>query len=553
MTVRIAIQPGGAVREVPAGTPAREIAADPSFPKTELPLVAVLVNNEVVGLEHTLVVNATIAPVDLGARAGVIIYRKSLCFLLAMAARQVFPKRRLVIGHSLGQSYLYWFDGMEGVPDGDLAAIEARMRELVAGDLPIRSLLLSYSEAVQYFAKHNQPDTALLLANRSAPEVRVLSCGGTLDLWHGPLVPSTGLLSVFAIRSYAPGFLLRYPPAEDPLHVAPFSESPVLFSIYREYKNWGKILRVGSVGSLNELIRAGGIQEFVQIAEALQDKKIAEIADKISGRRDTVKVVLIAGPSSSGKTTFSKKLMIQLRVVGRNPVTISLDDYFKPQSETPRDEQGKLDFESLGALDVELLNDHLVRLLRGEEVKTPQFDFLTGTRKPQGKPMRLPDRAILILEGIHGLNDALTPLVERDAKYKVYVSALTQLNLDDHNRVATTDNRLIRRLVRDNQFRGHPAQRTLSMWASVRRGEDRNIFPFQNSADSAFNSALDYELAVLKVYADPLLATVKPDSTEYQDARALLAFLSNFTPLHPRWVPPTSILREFIGESAFKY
>ncbi|MBE3065131.1 MAG: nucleoside kinase, partial [Spirochaetes bacterium] len=252
-------------------------------------------------------------------------------------------------------------------------------------------------------------------------------------------------------------------------------------------------------------------------------------------------------------TTFSKKLMIQLRVVGRNPVTISLDDYFKPMAETPRDEQGKPDFESLGALDVELLNDQLVRLLRGEEVETPLFDFLSGSRKQRGKPMRLPDRAILILEGIHGLNDALTPLVDREAKYKIYVSALTQLNLDDHNRIATTDNRLIRRLVRDNQFRGHPALRTLSMWASVRRGEDRNIFPFQNSADSAFNSALDYELAVLKVYADPLLATVKPDAPEYQDARALLAFLSNFTPLHPRWVPPTSILREFIGESAFKY
>jgi uridine kinase len=553
MTVRIAIEPGGAVREVPAGTPARDIVADPSFPRTAFPLVAVLVNNEVVGLEHSLVVNATIAPVDLGGRAGVNIYRKSLCFLLAMAARYVFPKRRLLIGHSLGQSYLYWFDGMEEVPGGDLARIEARMRELVAGDLPIRSLLLSYSEAVEYFARHNQPDTALLLANRSAPEVRVNSCDGTLDLWHGPLVPSTGLLSVFAILSCAPGFLLRYPPAEDPLRVAPFSENPVLFSIYREYKDWGKILRVGSVGSLNELIREGGIQEFIQIAEALQDKKIAEIADRISARRDTVKVVLIAGPSSSGKTTFSKRLMIQLRVVGRNPVTISLDNYFKPLAETPRDEQGKPDFESLGALDVELLNDHLVRLLRAEEVETPLFDFLTGSRKQRGKPLRLPDRAILIFEGIHGLNDGLTPLVEREAKYKIYVSALTQLNLDDHNRIATTDNRLIRRLVRDNQFRGHPALRTLSMWGSVRRGEDRNIFPFQNSADSAFNSALDYELAVLKVYADPLLSTVKPHVPEYQDARALLAFLANFTPLHPRWIPPTSILREFIGESAFKY
>ncbi len=245
--------------------------------------------------------------------------------------------------------------------------------------------------------------------------------------------------------------------------------------------------------------------------------------------------------------------MIQLRVVGRNPVTISLDDYYKPHSLTPLDDEGRPDFESLDALDVALLNDTLVRLLRGEEVETPVFDFHAGARKPEGRRMRLPDRAVLILEGIHGLNDALTPLVPRESKHKVYVSALTQLNLDDHNRIATTDNRLIRRIVRDSQFRGHSAQQTLAMWPSVRRGENRNIFPFQNGADSAFNSALDYELAVLKVYADPLLSTVKPDVPEYQEARMLLSFLSNFAPLHPRWVPATSILREFIGESAFKY
>ena len=553
MTVRVAFHPGDAIREVPAGIPAAELVADPAFPRTALPLVAVLANNEVVGLEHRLVVNTTLAPVDLGSRAGLTIYRKSLCFLLAMAARRAFPRRRLVIGHSLGQSYMYWFDGMDGVPDGDLARLAAGMRELVARDLPIRSLLLAYGEAVEYFQHHQQPDTSLLLQNHSSPEVRVHSCDGTLDLWHGPLVPATGLLSVSDIQGYPPGFLLRYPPAEDPVHVAPFKDNPVLFSIYREYKNWGKILRLGSVGSLNETIRGGGIQEFIQIAEALQDKKIAEIADRISTRRDQVRVVLIAGPSSSGKTTFSKKLMIQLRVVGRNPVTISLDDYFVPKTDTPLDDEGKPDFESLGALDVALLNEHLLRLMRGEEVHTPLYNFHTGTRREDGRPLRLPDRAVLILEGIHGLNDSLTPLVDRQMKYKIYVSALTQLNLDDHNRIATTDNRLIRRLVRDSQFRGHAALRTLSMWPSVRRGEDRNIFPFQNTADSAFNSALDYELAVLKVYAEPLLASVKPDCAEYQEARSLLAFLANFTPLPAGWVPPTSILREFIGESAFKY
>ena len=552
MNVRVSF--GGAhARDYPAGTPVSAVAADPAFPRTSHPVVAALLNNEVVSLEHGLMVNCTVAPVDSGSRAGIVIYRRSLCFLLAMAATRAFPKRRLIVGHSLGQGYFYHFDGMASIPLEDLQRIEASMREIVGRDLPVRTLSLSYQEAIEYFQKHHQPDTLLLLKNRNDPAVLVHSCDGFLDLSHGPLVPSTSFLAVFGLLDYPPGFLLRYPPAEDQQHLGPFQENPVLFSIYREYKNWGKVLRVGSVGRLDELIRDGGIQEFVHIAEALQDKKIAEIADRINALRDQVKVVLIAGPSSSGKTTFSKKLMIQLRVVGRNPVTISLDDYYKPHSLTPKDEEGNPDFEALDALDVQMLNENLVQLLKDQESEIPIFDFHLGARKPSGRKMKLPERAILILEGIHGLNDALTPLVARERKHKIYVSALTQLNLDDHNRVATTENRLIRRIVRDSQFRGHGALQTLSMWPSVRRGEDRNIFPFQNAADSAFNSALDYELAVLKVYADPLLASVKPDVPQYQDARALLSFLGSFTPVHPRWVPPTSILREFIGESDFTY
>jgi uridine kinase len=552
MNIRVTF-PGGQSHDYPAGTPVSTVVTDPAFPLPALPLVSVTLNNEVTGLHQELSVNCTVAPVDLGSKAGLTIYRRSLCMLLSMAASRTFPKRRLIVGHSLGQGYYYHFDGAEEVSRDDLVKLEASMREIVAKDAPIRSLSLSYREAIDYFQKHNQPDTLLLLKNRNDPAIRVHSCDGFLDLAHGPLVPSTGVLSAFALLGYPPGFLLRYPPAESPLRMGEFKENPVLFSIYREYKNWGKILRVGSVGRLDELVRDGGIQEFIQIVEALHDKKIAEIADRINAKRDQVKVVLIAGPSSSGKTTFSKKLMIQLRVVGRNPVTISLDDYYKDHGQTPLDEEGKPDYESLSALDVEHLNDNLVHLLRNEEVEVPLFDFHVGARKPVGTKMKLPDRAILILEGIHGLNDALTPLVPRENKHKIYVSALTQLNLDDRNRIATTDNRLIRRLVRDSQFRGHTAMETLSMWPSVRRGEDRNIFPFQNSADSAFNSALDYELAVLKVYAEPLLASVKPDAIEYQDARMLLSFLGNFAPLHPRWVPATSILREFIGESAFKY
>jgi uridine kinase len=406
--------PGGEPREYPAGTPVSEVVRDPAFPRARSPVVAAALNNDVVSLHQGLSVNCAVASVDLASRQGAAIYRRSLCFLLSMAATRIFPKRRLIVGHSLGQGYFYHFDGAEAVTREDLGRLEAGMRDIVARDLPIRPLSLSYQEAIGYFQRHNQPDTLLLLENRNDPAIAVNSCDGFLDLFHAPLVPSTGVLSVFGVMDFPPGFLLRYPPAESPQALGPFTENPVLFSIYREYKNWGKILRVGSVGSLDRLIRGGGIQEFIQVAEALQDKKIAEIADRINAMRDQVKVVLIAGPSSSGKTTFSKKLMIQLRVVGRNPVTISLDDYYQPHELTPRDEDGKPDFEALRALDIECLNDTLVRLLRGEEVETPVFDFHAGARKAQGRAMRLPDRAILILEGIHGLNDELTPLIPRE-------------------------------------------------------------------------------------------------------------------------------------------
>jgi uridine kinase len=285
----------------------------------------------------------------------------------------------------------------------------------------------------------------------------------------------------------------------------------------------------------------------------LQDKKIAGIADSIARRMDSVRLVLIAGPSSSGKTTFSKKLSIQLRVVGRNPVSISLDDYFRSRSETPTDESGKPDYESLDAIDVPLLNEHLARLLEGEEVETPTYDFKSGTRGAKTRRLRLPERSILVLEGIHGLNDRLTSRIPRPRKHKVYVSALTQLNLDDHNRISTTDNRLLRRMVRDYQYRGNSPSTTLGMWGSVLRGEDRNIFPFQNSADSAFNSALDYEIAVLKVYAEPLLQMVRPEEQVYAEARRILDFLANFGSIPAHVVPETSILREFIGGSVFRY
>jgi uridine kinase len=545
--------PSGRTLSLPAGTTVERVLEEEEFRCPPSPIVAVLVNKALTSLSYPLEVSCHIEPVPLASRQGANVYRRSLCFLLAIAAKQVFPERRLIIGHSLGRSYLYFFDGVNQVPEPELERLGRRMQELVAQALPIRREVVSYTEALRYFERSNQPDTVLLLKNRNDPKVHVYTCGEFMDLAHAPLLPHTGLLATFQIRGNPPGFLLRYPPWNRPEALDASEENPVLLSIYREYKDWGKILGVTCVGHLNDLIAGRRVREFIQVAEALQDKKIAQIADHLNDRRDVVRVILIAGPSSSGKTTFSKKLAIQLRVLGRNPVMVSQDDYFLPRELSPKDEEGNPDFEALEALDVALLNEQLIRLLGGEEVAAPRFDFHSGLRKAESVPLRLPSRAVLILEGTHCLNDALTPAVPAAQKYKIYISALTQLNLDDHNRISTTDNRLLRRLVRDYQFRGHSARDTLSMWQSVRNGEDRNIFPFQNKVDAAFNSALDYELAVLKVYAEPLLKTIKPDQKHFDEALRLLSFLDNFAPIPPGWVPDYSLLREFIGDSAFKY
>ncbi|HUX19993.1 MAG TPA: nucleoside kinase, partial [Spirochaetia bacterium] len=529
--------PNGKAKEVPYGTRVNEFIGEPEFANPEYPIVAALVNNELTSLSFKIEVDSALDVVMLNSDQGARVYRRSLCFLLAIAAEELFPDRTLVIGHSLGRSYYYHFDGITSIPEDDLTEIKKRMLEYCRLDRPILRSVISYAQALEYFQRKKLDASELLLKYRNENKIPVYELGEFTDLSYGPLVPSTGLLKTFDLRSYPPGFLLRYPPRTKPDSLGEFEDDPILFSVYQEYKSWGKILNVHCVGNLNELISAKGIQEFIRVAEALHNKKIAEIADRVHDRRGSVKVVLIAGPSSSGKTTFTKKLAIQLRVTGFNPVTISLDNYFVSRDRTPRDANGEYDFEALEAIDVALLNEHLVRLFQGESVEIPEFDFKSGSRRPEGKELSLPDRGILIMEGIHGLNDRLTPLVQRDRKYSIYVSALTQLNLDDHNRISTTDNRLLRRIVRDYNFRGYSALTTLGRWPSVRRGEDRNIFPYQNNADSAFNSALDYELAVLKSYAEPLLKTVKPYHREYSEAIRLLTFLNNFAPLPATYVP----------------
>jgi uridine kinase len=517
------------------------------------PLAAVLVNNELKDLDAPLLTDCRIDPVTIDTVQGATTYRRSLCFLLAIAARELTPERRLMAGMAIGTGFYHYYDDDIPMSAEDVAALEQRMRALVDRDAPIRVEHRAWAEAVEYFKMSNQPGTLLLLEHSNEPVIPLDECAGFRDLHIAPLVPSTGVLKTFELMPYHGGLLLRYPHKETPDRIPPFSDDPVLYSVAAESRERAQVLGVASVGALNRVNASKGIKEYIRIAETLQDKKIAAIADAVAARSDTVKVVLIAGPSSSGKTTTSKKLAIQLKVMGLDPITISLDDYFVDRTKTPVDEKGEPDFECLEALDVELLNEQLLALFRNEEVELPIYDFKSGSRRNVGRKIKLGPRSILIMEGIHGLNERLTPRIPREQKFKIYVSALTQLNLDDHNRVSTTDNRLLRRLVRDYNFRGHSAQQTLKMWPSVQAGERKHIFPYQNSADAAFNSALDYELGVLKVYAEPLLRTVKPGCPEYSEARRMQAFLDYFTPIPAQSVPGDSLLREFIGDSEFKY
>ncbi len=549
-TVEVQLE-SGEKREYPYGTKVSTIFEKGMSSRDENPIIAALVNNALTSLSYKVEINAVVKPVRLYSHYGNRIYRRSLSFLLAKVSQDLFPERHLIIGHSLGDGFYYYYEGMPSVPDEDIKLLEEKMYEYVHLALQIERKVQSYEEILEYVGKAGLIATEKLLHFRNEPKIPVYTCDGYMDLSYEPLVPSTDMLFIFELRNYAPGFLLRFPQSKAPDRIAEFKDNPVLFSIFKEYKAWGKILDVNCAGRLNELIENRGISHFIQVAEGLHEKKISLIADQIYDRRNEVKVVLIAGPSSSGKTTFTRRLAIQLRVLGFNPVIIGLDDYFLPRDKTPLDEDGNPNFEELHALNIQLLNKHLLSLFDGQEVEIPIFDFKTQKPKEQGTKLQFSNRSILLMEGIHGLNPDLTPNIPEERKYRVYISALTQLNLDDHNRISTTDNRLIRRIVRDHQFRGNPALGTLEMWDSVRRGENKNIFPFQNQANSAFNSALDYELSVLKPYVEPLLKTVKPHHSVYNEARRLLSFLENFSPIPPTLVPEQSILREFVGDSIF--
>lgn len=543
--------PSGKTEQVPFDTPISNLLHH--FEPTNDEILAVRINNEICSLDSNVEINCKLEPVLKNTKDGANIYRRSLCLLLATAAHNLFPASHLLVGHSLGYGYYYTLDTGTPITQEQITSLENEMQRLVQQDLPVTTKTISYEDAINLFEELNLTETRKQL-NYIAPQKIKINCIDNFsDMYFGPLVRSTGTLKVFSLMQYGEGFLLRFPRSSDHSKLTTFVDQPILFGIYKKYKQWGKQIGVTSAASLNELINNRKIEEFIDITETFQQKCIADIADQIAASKK-VKVILIAGPSSSGKTTTSKKLALELRAIGYKPKVISLDCYYVGRDRNPKDENGNYDYECLEALDIPLLNQNLVDLFEGKEVIIPSYDFNEGVPYFEEKnKMKLDANDILIMEGIHGLNDKLTPLIPNELKFKIYLSALTQLNLDNHNRISTSDNRLIRRIVRDARFRGKSAATTISMWPSVHKGEELHIFPFQNNADAILNTALDYELAVLKIYAEPLLRCVNPTQPEYAEACQLLNFLNNFAPIPPTAVPSRSIIREFIGGSAFKY
>lgn len=517
------------------------------------PVIALRMNNEILSFGAKLMVDADIEPVYLFSDIGKRIYRHTLSYLIAYASEKLFPERRLVVGHSLGDGFYYTYDGMYALDPMDVQLLADMMEKLVGENLAIHQGTVSYTQAISHFRNKGYSATEKLLSYRNDPTLELYRCGKFMDITYEPLLPSTGLLDVWELKPYGDrGMLLRYPLSKDFLHIAKFRDNPLLFSVFRENKIWGSILKVNCLGEMNAICGTHEIFTFIRMNEDLQHRRIAQIADLV-GAKGTVKVVFIAGPSSSGKTTFAIRLAIQLRLLGYNPIQISLDNYYRPKDQAPLDADGKPDLEILEALDLALFRENLQNLYAGKVVDLPKFDFKdNGRRYYEGRPISLKDNTILVIEGIHGLNPSLIPDIDRATTFKIYISALTQLNLDDHNRISTTDNRILRRIVRDNRTRSTSAQQTLEMWPSVERGETHHIFPFQNEADIMINSALEYELPVLKPYAEPLLKTVKPEAYEaYPTARRLLGFLENVYPIPADMVPSDSLLREFIGGSEF--
>lgn len=516
------------------------------------PLVGVVVNGELQELTRPIDMEARVQPVTMAGADGARIYRRSLTFLLEAAYMRLFPGARLYVDHSLASGgYFCNVGGQAPMGLGELKELETEMRRLVAEDLPITRREVPREEAIAWFEGRKDVEKISLMRHRRKPTVTLYRLGDCVDYHHGYMVPSTGYLQWFELVTMDGGFALRYPRQHSPTKLSPMVEYPKLLAAFRQYGDGLDRLGISSVGALDDAIEGGRSREIILVAEALHEQHIAEIARQIADRRSQARLVLISGPSSSGKTTFSRRLGVQLLALGLSPYALELDSYFIEREHTPRDADGQIDYETIEALRLAQLGDHLQRLLDGGEVQLPRYNFKEGRQEP-GDVVRLRPDQLIILEGIHGLSPRLIPPALAAQSFKIYASALTQLNLDRHNRVSTTDTRLIRRIVRDARDRGYNAADTIGRWESVRRGEKLHIFPYQENADAMFNSALVYELAALGPLAEPLLRQVAYGTPEYVEAQRLLAFLDWFLPIDPQWIPDNSILREFVGDSILK-
>lgn len=548
--IAVYIQNSGETIEVKQGTNLLSIAKMVS--KTDS-YYGAYVNSKVKDLAYEVFKPKRIEFIDYSSSEGQRMYLRSLFFVLMKAVGNLFPEAKVSIEFSVSKGYYCDLSGMtnEFVIE-DVFALGEEMRRLISLDLPFIREEITTENAIRLFSRNGYCEKVKVFETAGSLYTPIYSFDGLQDFFYGELLPSSGYLKLFDLVKYYNGMLLRVPLPEKKEEMSGIILQNTMYDVFLENKEWLKIIGIGGIGSLNKAVNNGEIDEYIKISEALHEKKVAYIADQIGADLDK-KIILISGPSSSGKTTFAKRLAIQLKVLGIKPVNISLDNYFVDRKDTPIDENGEYDFETIKALDIKLFNQNLVDLLSGKEVLLPKFSFENGERFYDDERLKISDKAVLIVEGIHGLNPMLTPSIGNKNKYKIYVSALTSISMDGHNRIPTTDNRLIRRIVRDFKYRNYSAQNTIKRWPSVRRGEEKYIFPYQEEADIMFNSALFYELGVLKTFAEPILRNVPESSSEYKEAFRLLKFLTFVAPISNEHIPTTSIVREFLGGSSFLY
>ena len=536
------------------GTSLCEVLSNLEF-EQPYPILAARVNNAYKDLSYKVYKPVTVEFFDVRHFEGYRVYQRTLSFVMQMASLELFADDKLRIRHSLGHGFYAEFDSLRQLSDEQIALLKSRMHDIVSRKLPITRHKRPTEEVIAQYEEYGFDDRVELLKTRPQLYSTVNYLGSMPGYFYGPLAPDSSYVDRFDVVRYYNGLYVALPERANPERVDANIRLDKMFEIFHEYQQWIDIMGVPTVGDLNRRILDGDASELIKIAEAFHEIKISSIAHSImqANTERGVRMALISGPSSSGKTTFSKRLGVQLRVRGYDPVLIALDDYFVDRDKTPLGEDGKPDFEALEAIDLATLNDHLARLQAGESVEIPRYDFISGRRQWHEKPLKLTDRSILIIEGIHALNPRLTPSIASDQKFKIYISCFTSVAMDNFSRIPTSDNRMLRRTIRDNATRGNDAQRTLSMWASVRHGEEKHIFPYQENADVMFNSSLFYEISVLRALAEPVLREVPDTVPEYAEAKRMLKFLDNFVPIAPDEIPPTSLLREFIGGSSFKY